>query len=67
MFNILNELLFLKLLLSITEKALQNVTENIIFMWHKTEINRIASMEFITTTRGGRKLLRDSYLYYKNK
>ena len=24
-------------------------------------------MEFITTTRGGRQLLRDSYLYYKNK
>ena len=23
-------------------------------------------MEFITTTRGGRQLLRDSYLYYKN-
>ena len=49
------------------EKASQSVTENIIFTWHKTEINRIASMEFITTTRGGRQLLRDSYLYYKNK
>ena len=24
-------------------------------------------MEFVTTTRGGRQLLRDSYLYYKNK
>ena len=67
MFNVLNELLFSKLFLSITEKASQNVTENIIFTWHKTEINRIANMEFITTTRGGRQLLRDSYLYYKNK
>ena len=66
MFNVLNELLFSKLFLSITEKASQNVTENIIFTWHKTEINRIASMEFITTTRGGQQLLRDSYLYYKN-
>ena len=36
------------------------------FYVHKTEINRIASMEFITTTRGGQQLLRDSYLYYKN-
>ena len=52
-----------------------NVTENIehqwawqktsLFTWHKTEI--IASMEFITTTRGGRQLLRDSYLCCKNK
>ena len=67
MFNVLNELLFSKLFLSITEKASQNVTESIIFTWHKTETNRIASMEFITITRGGRQLLRDSYLYYKNK
>ena len=67
MFNVLNELLFSKSFLSITEKASQNVTENIIFTWHKTEINRIANIEFITTTRGGRQLLRDSYLYYKNK
>ena len=46
-----------------------NVTENIkdhrawqitsLFTWHKTEINRIASMKFITTTKGGRKLLRE--------
>ena len=43
------------------------MTENIIFRWHKTEINRIASMEFITTTRGGRQLSSDGYLYYKNK
>ena len=50
-----------------TEKASQSVTENIIFTWRETEINGIASMEFITTTRGGRQLLRDSYLYYKNK
>ena len=49
------------------KKASQKVTENIIFTWRKTEINRIANMEFITTTRGGRQLLRDSYLYYKNK
>ena len=67
MFNVLNELLFSKPFLSITEKPSQNVTENIIFTWHKTEINRIANMEFITTTTGGRQLLRDSYLYYKNK
>ena len=67
MFNVLNELLLSKSILSITEKASQNVTEKIIFTWHKTEINRIANMEFITTTRGGRQLLRDSYLYYKNK
>ena len=50
-----------------TEKASQSVTENIIFTWRETEINGIASMEFITTTRGGRQLLRDSYLYYKKK
>ena len=54
--NVWNELLFSKLFLSITEKASQNVTENIIFTWHKTEINRIANMEFITTTRGGQHL-----------
>ena len=36
-------------------------------MWHKTEINTIASMEFLTTTRGRWQLFRDFYLYYKNK
>ena len=35
--------------------------------WHKTEITRIANMQFITAARGERQLLRDNYLYHKNK
>ena len=38
-----------------------------LFTWYETEINTITSMGFITTTRGRRQLLRDSYLYYKKK
>ena len=40
-------------------KGSQSVTVTSLFTWHKTEINRIASMKFITTTKGGRQLLRE--------